>query len=63
MQEIIKQRIQEDYYRVGSAVNKLNISEDEKCNILEIVDLLIKDIKDNTKLLDDTQILDKIDFI
>lgn len=63
MQEIIRERIKDDYFRVSSIVNKLNISEDEKCKVLESVDLLIKDIKDNTKMLDDTQILDNIDFI
>lgn len=63
MQEIIRERIKDDYFRVSSIVNKLNISEDEKYKVLESVDLLIKDIKDNTKMLDDTQILDNIDFI
>lgn len=63
MQEIIRERIKDDYYRVSSLVEKSNITQEEKNKILESVDLLIKDIKDNTKMIDNIQILNDIDFI
>ncbi len=62
MEEILKERIKEDYYRISSIVNKLNITEEEKFKVVESVDFLIKEIKDNTRLEDNSRILEDIEF-
>lgn len=62
MIEIVKERIKEDYYRIGGIVDNLPISNEEKCNVLEAVDLLCKDIKSNVVMEDNSKILESVEF-
>lgn len=44
------------------AEKELNLSQDQLCLLMESVDLLVKDIKDNTRLEDNSRILEDIEF-